>query len=243
MFGCRDADRVAALARVLAARSDASVVGAWPLEEAVAAGRHAGVAAVVLDGYPSSLVLRSISGVTRDRPELGVLVLGPVDRDVDVLIVVASGASGYLPSNTAHTEVANAVEALWRGETVLPSAASLAFLQLLRRGGRGIVVSKLDGGSTELTHREWEVLVLLRQGCTTREIARQYTVSTATVRSHVAALVHKLGARDRAALAVSPSAALTVTGHRPLPLRNGQPGSNGAPHPKVHEQRASRSPG
>ncbi len=87
------------------------------------------------------------------------------------------------------------------GDAVLPPAVSFPLLQHLRWGGRGLAVTGLDGRTAELTNREWEVLVLLRQACSTAEIAGRLVVSTSTIRTHTAALVHKLGVRDRSALA------------------------------------------
>ena len=89
---------------------------------------------------------------------------------------------------------------------MLPHAVSSPLVRHLRWGGRGFVVRALDGRDVELTNREWGVLVLLRQGRSTAEIARHLVVSTGTVRTHVAALVHKFGVRDRDGLAQSTGA-------------------------------------
>ena len=149
------------------------------MERAVATGREAATAVVVLDGFPSSGALRAMADVTIERPELSVLVLGPIELDVDILVALASGAFGYLPTNTAPEAVADAVAALLAGDAVLPRAVSLPLVHHLRLGGRGIVVSGPDGQATELTNREWEVLVLLRQARSTADIARQLVVSKA----------------------------------------------------------------
>ena len=59
---------------------------------------------------------------------------------------------------------------------------------------------KLDGGPTsDLSSREREVMDLLARGCSTAEIGRQLFIAKSTVRSHIAAIVHKLPAKDRAA--------------------------------------------
>jgi DNA-binding NarL/FixJ family response regulator len=201
VVGCRDPARVWAFAQAIDARSalPTAVSAIWPLERALASA-NAEVAVVVLDGFPSRTGLRAMARITGDRPELGVLVLGPLDPNIDVLIALASGASGYLPSSSTSVAVADAVDALLAGDVVLPGAVSLPLVRHLRWGGRGIVVGALDGRPVELTHREWEVYLLLRQAHSTAEIARRLVVSNGTVRTHVAALVHKLGAVDRAAL-------------------------------------------
>ncbi len=165
--------------------------------------------------------------VTSARPELDVLVLGPLEPDVEILIALACGASGYLPSRSTLPEVADAIDVLLAGDSLVPRAVSLALIQHLRSGGRGIVVTGLDGRTAELTNREWEVLVLLRQELSTAEIARRLVVSHGTVRTHVAALVHKLGVRDRGALAVP---ANTGEEGRPFPhdIDPAPPGSHSA---------------
>jgi DNA-binding NarL/FixJ family response regulator len=203
MIGCRDPARAAALTRAVAARNVVVAIDAWPLEQAVAAGSDEDTAVVVLDGYPTGAALRAMADLTTARPELAVLVLGPLEPNLEVLIALASGAFGYLPTMSTPGAVADAVDALLAGDAVLPRAVSLPLVQHLRWGGRGMVVTGLDGGTAELTNREWEVLVLLRQGRSTAEIAGRLVVSNGTIRTHVAALVHKLDAGDRSGLTVS----------------------------------------
>ena len=149
---------------------------------------------------------RAIADITSTRPELGVLVVGPMEPNLDVMIALASGAFGYLPSGSTPAAIADAVDTMLAGEAVLPHAVSSPLVRHLRWGGRGFVVRALDGHDVELTNREWGVLVLLRQGRSTAEIARHLVVSTGTVRTHVAALVHKFGVRDRDGLAQSTGA-------------------------------------
>ena len=207
VIGCRDTARAAELTCAVSRRRDVVVARACPPEDAVAAGRDPDTAVIVLDGYPAGSALATMADVTTARPELSVLVLGPLQPNVEVLIALASGAFGYLPARSAPGVVADAVDTLLAGDAVLPRAVSFPLVQLLRWGGRGIVVTGIDGRTAELTNREWEVLVLLRQARSTAEIAGRLVVSNGTIRTHVAALVHKLGARDRSALVVSPNGA------------------------------------
>jgi DNA-binding NarL/FixJ family response regulator len=203
VIGCRERARAEALSWAIAQHSGLSVARVWPLELAVATGAEPGTAAVLVDGYPSGPELRAMADVTTARTELGVLVLGPLEPTLDVLIALACGAVGYLASDSTAAGIAAAVDRLLAGDAVFPGAVSSTLLELLRRGGRGIVVDGVDGHPAELTNREWEVLVLLRQGHSTAEIARRFVVSNGTVRTHVAALMHKLGAHDRRGLGVS----------------------------------------
>ena len=201
VLGCAGAARAAALTNAVAGRCAHDVVAVWPQERAVATGGDARTAVVVLDGPPTGTTLAAVSDATGSRRDLAVLVLAPLSPDLDVLVALASGVSGYLPADSEPATVAEAVVALLAGDTVLPRAVAGPLVQHLRWGGRGIVITAPGGAVAELTNREWEVLVLLRQQRTTAEIARRLFVSTGTVRSHVAAVLRKLGAPDRAGAA------------------------------------------
>jgi DNA-binding NarL/FixJ family response regulator len=199
VIGCPDTQRAEALSRAVRARGLVVSIEPGPVERALLAGRDEQVAVVVVDGYPEGAELRLMADVTAARADLRVLVLGPLEPDIEGLVALASGAFGYLPTLSPPAIVAIAVDALLCGQAVLPRAVSFPLLQHLRRGGRGIIVTRRDGRPIELTNREWEVLVLLRQALTTGEVARQLVVSRGTIRTHVAALVRKLGVADRAA--------------------------------------------
>ena len=162
-------------------------------------------AVVVVDGVPPAEGLRAIADATRADGEPAVLVIGPVEPNIEAMVAIASGALGYLARDSPVEAVADAVEAVRRGEAVLPAAVSMPLVRHLRCGRRGLEVTGGDGRLATLTGREWEVLVLLRQGLTTTQIAREIFVTAGTVRSHVAALVHKFGAEDRATLVGLPT--------------------------------------
>jgi DNA-binding NarL/FixJ family response regulator len=157
-------------------------------------------AVVLFDSYPDAPTLATIADATASDHRLAVLVLGPITPEIDALVALASGASGYLPSDAPGPALVRAVRALRGGEVVLSAAISRALVRGLR-SGTGVVVDREDGRPIALTHREWDVLVLLRQGRTTAEIARRFVVSQGTVRTHVAAVLRKLGAAGRASLA------------------------------------------
>ena len=157
-------------------------------------------AVMVLDGHPAAQELRALAQGLAAEPDVAVLVIGPLRPYVDVLVALASGVTGYLPPEVGPAVAADTVSALCAGEVVLPKEI-LRLLGELHTSGRGITVDRADGGLVELTPREWEVLVLVRQAYTTKEIAERLVVAAVTVRTHVAALVHKLGVDDRSMLA------------------------------------------
>jgi DNA-binding NarL/FixJ family response regulator len=170
-----------------------------PSEEVIEFAADA-AAAVVVGGFLSSDGLAAVADAVERRPELCVVVVGPIDPSLEVLVALASGVRGYLAESSEERWVADAVDAVLAGEPVVPKEVLRSLLQPLFSGGRGLKVSRSEGREVELTGKEWEVLVLLRQGRTTADIAARLVVSRATVRTHGAALVRKLGVSSRNAL-------------------------------------------
>jgi DNA-binding NarL/FixJ family response regulator len=202
VIACGDAPRASELVAAVDAVVSLEARVAWPVAAAMLDAAEDGARVLVVDASLRSSDLRALADLTAECPELAVLIVGPVDAPIRVMVVLASGALGYVSTGSSPALVADAVAALVAGETVLPGAVTRPLVEHLRDGGR-IVVSGCAGRSVQLTNREWEVLVLLGQGRTTREIATRLVVSAGTVRSHVAALLRKLGARDRLALAAT----------------------------------------
>ena len=117
-------------------------------------------------------------------PEARVLMLTSSKAPEDVRHAMDAGACGYLMKNVRRGELADAIRAAHRGECSTPlTAEGSSNASAPRRG---------------LSHRELEVLSLIRQGFTNAEIGRLIGISERTTRWHVAALMEKLGAADRA---------------------------------------------
>ncbi|WP_456597470.1 response regulator [Blastococcus sp. SYSU DS0552] len=120
------------------------------------------------------------------HPDVRVLVLTTYDTDADIVRAVEAGATGYLLKDTPLPQLADAVRAAARGETVLapPVAARL--------------VSRLRAPVAEApTARELEVLAGVARGLTNAEIGRQLFIGEATVKTHLLRVFAKLGVDDR----------------------------------------------
>jgi DNA-binding NarL/FixJ family response regulator len=116
---------------------------------------------------------------------------------------IAAGASGYLLEGMQRDQMTRALECAAEGETVLPRSVVAAVTEQVRLDADpGLLV--FDG---PLTRRERQVLTLLREGLSTREIAVRLNVAPVTVRTYVTSIVHKLGVEDRAAAARAPAGA------------------------------------
>src|SRR4051812_1722793 len=181
VIACGDARRASALAGAVDAVGPSDARVAWPVAAAMVDAADDEARVLVLDAPLGSADLRALADLTAACRDLAVLVVGAVDAPIRVMVVLASGALGYLSTGSSPALVADAVAALVAGETVLPGVVTRPLVEHLRDGGR-IVVSGCGGRTVQLTNREWEVLVLLGQGRTTREIATRLVVSAGTVR-------------------------------------------------------------
>jgi DNA-binding NarL/FixJ family response regulator len=208
-------DKGRELQRILASRGQEVVLETSPIEDLVAYAVESRAAVLVMDGHVSGRVLRTITDALTTHREMAVLVVAPLEPRLDILVGVASGISGYLPASTRPEAIADAVEALMAGELILPRVAALPLVTHLHSGGRGITIEDDKGRLVHLTRREWEVLVLLKQDYSTAEIADHLAVSKVTVRSHVAAVVRKLGVPDRTAVSSNGSRATSADGPAP----------------------------
>jgi DNA-binding NarL/FixJ family response regulator len=200
LVSAREPARADELARELAARELTVEITKTPQDRLLERRADDRLAAAVIDNVTDAPLLGVIADATAARPRLAVVVLGPTVPNVDALIALASGASAYLSPDTSAAAVADATAAVLAGQVVLPPAISAALVRGLQCQGRGVVVDAVDGSSIVLTHREWDVLVQLRQGRTTAEIAQRFVVSAGTVRTHVGSIVRKLGVDGRAAI-------------------------------------------
>ena len=121
-------------------------------------------------------------------PGTRVVVLTTYDTDRDILRAIEAGASGYLLKDAAPAELADAVRAAARGETVLaPSVASTLVRQVRKPA------------PPALSAREAEVLRLVAQGRTNAEIGKRLYISEATVKTHLLRIFNKLDVDDRTA--------------------------------------------
>ena len=142
-------------------------------------------------------VLDLIHILTFDRDDLDVIALAEADAGGEVAAVRA-GAAGVVYRDTVCAQLPHAVGAVLAGETAIPRRLLPALLAELRVPAPRSEPTELDG--LRLTEREREVLERLADGASTREIADALFVEPVTVRTHVCALLRKLGLADREAL-------------------------------------------
>ena len=131
-------------------------------------------------------------------PETKVVMLTVSTEDADLFAALRAGASGYLLKGIDPARLPHALQDVVEGQSAIPRELVGRLVGEFRdRGPRRRTL--VGGEAAALTSREWQVLELLRQELTTAEIARRLVLSQATVRSHIAAILHKLDVPDRAA--------------------------------------------
>ena len=149
---------------------------------------------IELPGMSGIQVLRELAP---RLPETRIIMLTVSASDRDVLDAIRNGAAGYLTKDVTPESLARAVRAAYAGELVMPRRlAARLVLRLARRSGPD-PASQAEGVE-RLTAREQDVLRLLADGLSDRDIATALTISTRTVETHVSSVLHKLGVRNRA---------------------------------------------
>jgi DNA-binding NarL/FixJ family response regulator len=183
---------------VLESEPDLEVVAeAGDGAEAVRLALDSDIDLAVLDvSMPRMTGLQAAAELSRRRPELRVLMLSMHDSEQYLFQALRAGASGYVLKTVADRDLVEACRAATRGEPFLYPGAVRAlmrdWLERVRQGGT------LEEGP--LTPRETEVLKLIAEAHTTRQIAQLLVISEKTVERHRTNILAKLGMRDRVEL-------------------------------------------
>jgi DNA-binding NarL/FixJ family response regulator len=163
--------------------------------EAVAKGRDQPVELAILDvAMPRLTGLQAAVELRRLRPGLRMLMLSMYDHEQYLFGALRVGASGYVLKSAADSDLIDACRAAMRGEPFLyPAAVSAVIRRFLDEGGAGVPRSIL-------TERESQVVKLVAEGASSKEIAQVLGISIHTVDRHRENVLRKLGIGDRVAL-------------------------------------------
>jgi DNA-binding NarL/FixJ family response regulator len=186
----------AAVRRILEREGFDVCAEAADAEGAVTAAREARPDVCLLDVHMPGGGIAAASRVLHEHPEAAVVMLTVSEHDEDLFDALCAGASGYLLKGGDPRDLGDALRGAHAGRPALPPELLSRVLHEFRgRRGRRTIVR--GGRRASLTEREWAVLELLREGLSTAEMAARLFVTPATVRSHVSAILAKLGAADR----------------------------------------------
>ncbi len=132
-----------------------------------------------------------IQAVKATHPEVRFLALSASDAPEDVIAVIRAGARGYVTKTISTVELADAVRRVAAGDAVF-SHRLAGFVLDAFAATPGDAKPSVDPELDQLTSREREVLRLIAQGYTYKEIARELYISVKTVESHVSSVLRKL---------------------------------------------------
>jgi len=165
--------------------------------EAVALARTHEIDLAILDvAMPRMTGLQAAREISRRSPAARILLLSMYDNDQYFFEALKAGASGYVLKSVADRDLVEACRAAMRGEPfIYPEALTALMREYLQRARRG---ERLPGSI--LTARESEIVKLIAEGRSSKDIAALLVISIKTVERHRANILQKLEMRDRTEL-------------------------------------------
>jgi len=135
-----------------------------------------------MDGVTATAVIKA------RHPDTNVLILTTYDTDADILRALEKGATGFLLKDEREDRIFDAIREAARGRTALAPGVASRLVERLR-----------GDADAHVSDREIEILMLVAQGQSNREIARELHISDSTVKAHMLHIFDKLGVTDRTA--------------------------------------------
>lgn len=187
-----------ALARVLTKRGAIEVIASNS-----AAPFHTDA---LLETRPDLLLLTSRGSLAEDLgviqdvrtavPDVRILLIGMAEDEREFLQCVRAGISGYLLRDASADEVLDGVQAVHAGQAVCPGALCAVLFRYFQNDA-ALFPGGTDRRRLGLSRREQQLIPLIAQGLTNKEIANHFSLSEQTVKNHLYRMKHKVGAEDR----------------------------------------------
>ncbi len=188
-----------ALASMLERRANMRVIAAAEADAALLA--DATPAVVLLDvGLRDQDSLRVAAGLMKDIPDARIIVMDLIPVNEEIMEFVNLGVSGFVLKDATFEEFVGTIRSVAGGEKVLPPRMTeTLFSQIVREGTpcRGDEVLE----DVRLTRRESQVIELIGEGLSNKEIALRLNIATHTVKSHVRNVMEKLALHTRLQIA------------------------------------------
>ena len=186
-----------ALVRILSKREDIQVVGAGPFSpDALQRVVSALPTIVVLDSIVTALGGKVISRLHEGDSGIKVVMVGMEADEAEFLRVVQEGAVGYVLKDASALEVAHTIRAVAAGEAVCPPSLSAALFRWVARH-RVTLPSLHLKQNLGFSLREQQLVRLIRDGLSNKEMAARLNISEQTVKNHVYRMMRKVSAPDR----------------------------------------------
>ena len=164
------------------------------LDDAREAARALRPAVVLLDAaFPGGM--GAVTQLSAIIPEASVVVFAIAETEENVLAWAEAGVAGYVPNTASVSDLIALIGQISRGEQACPSRIAGSLLRRVATSGRG---TASGAPAPPLTRREFEILRLICDGLSNKDIARRLSISLGTTKSHVHNLLGKLSVQRRA---------------------------------------------
>jgi DNA-binding NarL/FixJ family response regulator len=188
-------------AAILAARADVEIVGeAGDGLEAIAHARETVPDIILMDIHmPKCNGLDAVKAIKSEMPHVRIIMLTVSDDERDLFTAIKNGADGYLLKNLEPQQLFEMLDGMSRGEAPISGTLATKILNEFRQPGKSDHATE---SRNELTAREIQVLELIVQGATNREIAVALSIAEDTVKIHLRNILEKLHLHNRIQAAV-----------------------------------------
>ena len=140
--------------------------------------------------------LSAIRKVRASAPKVQILLIGVTGEETEFLQCVRAGVRGYLPKSASAEDVVEGVRAVQAGEAVCPGTLCALLFHYFEREATSFPSASVHQ-RMGLTRREQQLIPLIAEGLTNKEIASRFCLSEQTVKNHLYRMKHKVGAGDR----------------------------------------------
>lgn len=191
-----------AMAQVLGMEPDIEVVGVGTNGREAVQLVHETMPDVLLVDLKMPIMdgLEAIRRIKQEQPKVEVCILTVMEDDAHLFEALRLGAHGYLLKDATPAEVVQAIRRVAQGEAAIPPRLATRLLAEFQRLSQQR--KELQRLFSELTHREIEILKLIAEGKTNKEIADQLFLSEKTIKNHVSNILFKLEVNSRTEAAI-----------------------------------------
>ncbi len=187
------------IAAVLSSQENLEVIGeAADGLEAIEKAKELSPEVILMDlNMPNCSGLEAIQALQAERPNIKVLVLTVSEMETDLFASVKYGARGYLLKKAEPEDLVNAIAGIAQGGVIISPLMATKLLTEFKDLSSGIERKPAEDEESKLTPREGEVLQLVAQGATNKEIADSLFISENTVKTHLQNIMEKLHLANR----------------------------------------------
>ena len=187
-----------ALSRVLVKNDDIEVVGmdsAEPFQALDLLKQETDILLMFSRGNRNE-DLTAVRAVRTAAPKVQILLIGVTGEEAEFMQYVRAGVRGYLPRDASADDVVKGIRSLQEGKAICPGALCATLFRYMEREATSFPSASVHQ-QLGLTRREQQLIPLIAEGLTNKEIANRFCRSEQTIKNHLYRMKHKIGAEDR----------------------------------------------